>query len=400
MRGTEFRGYVEKSLTIGRGRHMQRVFELKNQRNKRTGSSLKRTVFSRRVVTTLSIVALCLPTVFSGCKGGGEEFRRVLRGAAHSVGRSKTDVTSKQSPKDKKAAVALANKNSIKKCPKGAKLRGAPFPQGTSQWCEATSQDGKPLKHGQLRQWHKNGNLKVEATYQQGQFVGKMRKWFKNGRLSEETSYAEGERHGPSTIWNKDGSKKLQGNFRNGKKYGKFNYWAKGGRQKESGGYVDDLKYGTWTDYHRTGHVRSRVTWAEGKKNGPAVLYSRDGIIVSNESYQDDLPHGKWVTYYKKTGQMKSEGAYANGQRHGQWITYDRHGQVRKMMVYEKGAVVQQQGQYATASSRRRRKRYTKFGTSDILGAPPPIRRQAPAPLRPTPDKPQPVEKGSGWNRL
>lgn len=342
-------------------------------------------------------VLLCVPVLFTGCKNGGAQFRRFLRGTANSIGGSKGPSKSSKSGPE---VQALAEKNSIKQCPAETVLRGAAFPKGIAQWCERKGKEGVSIKHGPYKRWHKNGNLRSEGMYDQNKLAGVIKEYSKDGRLKEQTSYAAGEKHGASVVWNKKGAKTMSGSYQNGKKSGKFAFWDKSGRMKEKGSFLNDLKHGVWTIYHRNSRIRSQTTWAQGHKNGKEIIHSRDGIVTSQKSYREDLPHGPWILYHR-SGEKKSEGTYVAGQRNGLWFEYDRDGSMRRTMTFKNGAVVRQDSQYAQRKNRRHsRRRRSRFGSGDILGSDPPIRNTPRIVAVPTPDKPQPVNKGNGWAPL
>ncbi|NKC00186.1 MAG: hypothetical protein GKR90_17100 [Pseudomonadales bacterium] len=55
------------------------------------------------------------------------------------------------------------------------------------------------------RRWHKNGQLRFEATYQDGKQVGMRRSWHDNGQLRVETPYRDGVQEGMEKWWLKSG---------------------------------------------------------------------------------------------------------------------------------------------------------------------------------------------------
>jgi antitoxin component YwqK of YwqJK toxin-antitoxin module len=344
------------------------------------------------------ILTLSFGLLSAGCKGGGEEFRKILRGAANSVDKGSVKDNSKNTGK-KKEKLALQNKNAIPKCPEHSVLRGAAYPESTAQWCEAVSKEGKALKHGEYRRWHKNGNLKIQAQYDLGKYSGEVKQWHINGRPKEVVHYKNGVRHGPATSWNRDGTKREMGSYFEGRKHGRFASWSRGGQLKEKGTFLNDERTGTWTSYHRDGQTKQIVNWKAGKKDGKTESYDKDGALLSVELYKDDLPHGKWESFYK-SGKKKTEGTFVGGQKHGNWLVYNRNGATRKMIVYNKGAVVKNEGsKYARAASSQKQR--TPFGSGDILGANPPPRRNTQIqPTAPTVPKSTQSAARSSWESL
>ncbi|MCB0325697.1 MAG: toxin-antitoxin system YwqK family antitoxin [Bdellovibrionales bacterium] len=355
------------------------------------------------------MLSLSLALFSLGCKDGGAEFRRVLRSAAHAPTGDATQEKAKRKSKGKAGTDASgAQENSkqvkggIESCPKSARLVGAPYPKGLAQWCAATSKDGKELRHGEYRRWHKNGNLRQVASYKFGKFDGAVESFYPGGARKELVTYAEGVRHGPWQQWNKDGSQKVSGFFQEGRKHGAFVWFSRGGRLKERGFFEQDVKSGEWITYHRNGQVRAVSAWQGGKKHGRDEEYSKDGMILSRGHFEDNLPSGPWIEYFKN-GRAKQQGVYVAGQKHGNWVDYTPEGGVRKLVVYDRGAVVRSERGQSSAKRSRKSRKGGSFGKGDILGAPPPVpTRQAATPTIPM--VPEDLEEGEDeeaeWNEL
>ena len=349
-----------------------------------------------KIVVIFSCVALLL--VSQGCKEAGRELRKVLHGAARDTGRS---TQGKKAADDGERSVrhAQAQKNSIPQCPEGAVIKGAAYPEGDVQWCEAKGADGKPEKNGEFRRWHsKTGNLKLQAFYSHGVYEGKVRSWYPNGTIKEEEVYLNGLRTGPLVRWSKNGTKKMLATFKEGKMSGQYQSWNRDGKTKEKGYYQNDKKTGLWVHYNRSGAVGSEINYNDDKKDGQAKIYSRDGELSEIENYRAEVPHGKWISFYP-TGVKRSEGLYVMGQKEGKWVDYNREGGQLKVTVFKNGTPVQElKPPVEHASAKRRGK--TRFGKGDILGGHEPRVRRNFNESGPQPPQQQQEEEESGWKPL
>ncbi len=335
-----------------------------------------------------------------GCKDGGKEFRRVLRSAARTPSKKAPGKNAKST--EKVASLAKTNKDGIKICPKQARLIGAPYPRGISQWCAASSKDGKEVRHGGYRRWHKNGNLKVKANYYLGKHDGKIETFFKSGTPREVVSYDKGVKNGEFRQWNKDGTQKVKGFYSAGSKHGDFAWWTRGGQLKEQGGFANDLKTGEWVSFHRSGSIKSKSRWLDGRLNGPSDTFGRDGNISKREVYALNLPDGRWISFHRN-GRKKQEGTFSEGQKHGHWVQYARDGSIRKTTIFDRGTVIGQQDRGRSSSRRAKKRRKGGFGKGDILGAEPPVTTNRNAnvlapkvPSKKTPSKVANTRKGFG----
>ena len=61
---------------------------------------------------------------------------------------------------------------------------------------------------GYYREWHKNGQLKLEQQIEQGVPVGVDNSWFDNGQLFYTFSYTDGKKHGEALTYYKNGARK------------------------------------------------------------------------------------------------------------------------------------------------------------------------------------------------
>ena len=72
-------------------------------------------------------------------------------------------------------------------------------------------------RHGLSREWHGNGQLYTEQTYNNGKRYGLYRHWTTEGQLYLEETYKNGQRHGLTLAWEGDGSLLMKQCFSNDK---------------------------------------------------------------------------------------------------------------------------------------------------------------------------------------
>ena len=93
-----------------------------------------------------------------------------------------------------------------------------------------TKPDGKLIREGTFRNWHKNGQLSDEYTYRQNNLEGKSVSWHLNGQKSAEATYVQNKREGKAYAWYETGQLKSE-----------FHYVA-GNQQGEGLSYYPDGK--------------------------------------------------------------------------------------------------------------------------------------------------------------
>ena len=84
-----------------------------------------------------------------------------------------------------------------------------PYASGTIRFRYARymSEDGsKWIRHGLFRQYHENGTVISEGTYEHGTEHGLWRDYYPNGQLAAEGQYEQGSETGVWRYWKEDGS--------------------------------------------------------------------------------------------------------------------------------------------------------------------------------------------------
>ena len=363
-------------------------------------SSLGGTNNLRRAL--LPCAALLALLLLTGCDNMGKDLRRALRGAATGMGKPKSSPEARarlEKQNDDTSEVQLDKLSEtttdedttddpngvIRSCPKGSKLSGEGPPNGLAQWCVSRAPDGRMLRNGEYRRWHKGAGLKQVGSYRNGKPHGKFTEYFRNGTIKETAVFGEGVPDGEFTQYYKDGTKQLSIVYHAGLKNGTFQTWSKDGAPKEKGGYQNNEKTGPWQKFHQNGQISSLVTYRAGMKTGKTEEYNAEGVLLQRGQFLENTPDGNWQLFFDD-GTKKSEGAYRRGQRDGRWTTYRRNGSIQNTLVYADGTVTEQQvaqAQSAGSSQRAssgsgRQRRGKSFGATDSIGAPAPFPDRGP----------------------
>lgn len=121
----------------------------------------------------------------------------------------------------------------ISPCPNGVTSVDHITDIGREVYCEKPSPSGVALKHGAYRHWFPNGQLQVEAMFDNRVPVGRWTYWYPDGVTQVMGDYKNGKPHGIWTWWHPNSRKKSEGQFSEGKSIGEWRYWDdKGGITK------------------------------------------------------------------------------------------------------------------------------------------------------------------------
>lgn len=78
------------------------------------------------------------------------------------------------------------------------------------------------IKTGDFTYWHKNGQIWIKCTFEQGDLTGKYIEWFENGQIKTESTYKSGKLDGIEKQWDEDGGLSKSIEYKNGEKDGDF----------------------------------------------------------------------------------------------------------------------------------------------------------------------------------
>ncbi len=209
--------------------------------------------------------------------------------------------------------------------------------------------------------------------------------YYPNGQVSSEGMMKNGKPNGYWTTYYVTGIKKSEGkrinflldstwvfynhlgdtiekiNYKYGKKTGyniRYAYVDKGtgitGYIKSRELYINDKKEGTGLYYYPDKKVQEMIPYRNGKKEGMGKEFDERGNIVTLNEYHKDVlverrkinrfnkggnKEGEWMSFYPD-GKKYREEYYKNGMRDGYYREYDKIGNIKLVLFYKNGKLV------------------------------------------------------------
>ena len=129
--------------------------------------------------------------------------------------------------------------------------------------------------------------------------------------------------------------------YKDGKLNGNKIWYSEAGRIGLKESYVDGIKDGVQESYYRdTGNIHSKVNYVKGKISGDVIFYSNNGDILYQENFKNGT--GLWKAYWSNE-ELKEKGNRVSGFPDGEWRFYTRKGELEKIIIYKKGALLSQE---------------------------------------------------------
>jgi antitoxin component YwqK of YwqJK toxin-antitoxin module len=166
----------------------------------------------------------------------------------------------------------------------------------------------KGKKHGLWREWHENGNIRIEKTFRFGRSIEK-KMWYKNGHIRFEEIYKT-------------------------KRRAFQRKWHSNGHVESEGIFFDNEKKGLWKEWYSNGQMRSIGAYQHGARHGPWKEWHENGDLERCGSYILDLPEGLWKTWYNCDGEKRNyrTGRYHKGMKYGPWKIFHDDGSFTVIM--------------------------------------------------------------------
>ncbi len=111
------------------------------------------------------------------------------------------------------------------------------------------------LYTGTYREYHENGNVKLEIPVRRGLKNGQVILYFGDGSKNEIRSYRSGEMHGTWITWGKSGNRIAQAVYRRGLKDGNWYIWDDAGQLRYDMNYKRGDRTGTWKMFDEAGNL-------------------------------------------------------------------------------------------------------------------------------------------------
>lgn len=205
------------------------------------------------------------------------------------------------------------------------------------------------------REWHENGNLKIEGEYDMDSPTGRWSYYYRDGRL-QSVEEVKGE---DNYVWEfyfpdslhtqgiKDGNGEMfvyyttatvreWYTYKDGLKNGPFEEISIYGYPTLSGSFKDGNKDGEWKYYYYTGDLEKVSHYEDGVLNGAYEYYYDNKQLNVSGQYKNGLKVGKW-TWYTNKGTRDMEGTFKDGEMHGDWIYWYPTGEISYYAHYDMG---------------------------------------------------------------
>ena len=232
--------------------------------------------------TLLFMFILILATLvgLAGCKDEKEDETKTTEEAAED----------KPSPEEMAPKCLELNENAGDRfcCEPGQTLKGGLPPKHESLWCETDD-----VKQGSARDFHPEGLLHWNTTYNKGQEHGTRIAWHKNRVKHYEMNFQDGRKHGPMTEWSAAGQLHCEGAYEKGDKHGPEIVYHKNGSKKSMGTYLHGKRDGLWTEWRKSGQKKSKVEYDRGFRHGTEVFWHTNGQMWYREVYENGTRIGQ-----------------------------------------------------------------------------------------------------------
>ena len=121
------------------------------------------------------------------------------------------------------------------------------------------------VKHGIEKKYFENGNVQLEAHYNNSLLHGEFIGWYENGMRAIHMSYLNGAENGERQALYRNGSPYLRMNYKDDKKDGEFMIW-----------YQNDLPQEQWA---KTGTLKE-VGWYKENQKIKFVTFDESGVVT------------------------------------------------------------------------------------------------------------------------
>ena len=174
------------------------------------------------------------------------------------------------------------------------------------------------IPDGIVREYYRNGQLKLEELYKDGKLNGLRKKFDEMGRLWAEENYLNGKMEGQVKVHNyfKDKVFEEEASFKDNKLNGIRRTFYPNSKVSVEENYLDGRLNGIRKSFYENGHVNTEETYTDDRLNGARKRYYDNGQLWNEEIYLDGRLDGERKDYYP-TGQLRLEETYKEGKMHG-----------------------------------------------------------------------------------
>ncbi len=190
---------------------------------------------------------------------------------------------------------------------------------------------------GEVTFYHRNGKVRKEATYVDGDLEGESREYNDRGAPSLFATYKLNTLDGPATVFYSHGAKSRVFNFTDGVPTDTMYMYFANGQLQARIPQQEGKDNGLATFYHENGSLLSKINFKNDERSGPAEFYYPNGQLKVKTTYNDEGLYDGHYQYYHSNGELYEEGDYIEGVQIGNWKTFDATGNLIREVNFDEG---------------------------------------------------------------
>lgn len=195
--------------------------------------------------------------------------------------------------------------------------------------------EDKDVKDGYYREYHYNGEIKLEENYVNNVREGEYTEYHFNGQKYITSEYVNGDKVGAEIEYSKEGSVVRKSTY-NKEKIGEELEYYPSGAIKEKGKYNNGKLEGIREIFYESGVLKYECRYKAGEIQGESKSYFENGNLERMFTYVNDELNGDFKYYYE-TGELEAEGKMKSGKRQGYFYSYYKSGVKRRHEYYTEG---------------------------------------------------------------
>ena len=164
--------------------------------------------------------------------------------------------------------------------------------------------------------FHDNGNKFRSKSFDKTGEVKIIKEWFRNGQIKLEQHFKEGEKNGSWSTWYEDGIKKSEKTYVTGLIHGLVLHWDEKGGLRYQGNFIADtvtntsMENGLITKWFNNGQKKSEQHYRNGKLDGFSNRWYRNGQRLETGKFYN----GSGISYtWDENGRKIRERMFENG---------------------------------------------------------------------------------------
>jgi antitoxin component YwqK of YwqJK toxin-antitoxin module len=189
-------------------------------------------------------------------------------------------------------------------------------------------------QQGLWKEYHPNGELKLQGEYLNGKRIGDWVFYYPNKKIEQKGKYdKKGKAQGAWKWYYESGNLLREENYRNDLEDGTMIEYSDSGKVITKGDFMDGLKEGPWIlelpEYREEGNYKADLRDGEWKH-----YYTSNGKLRFIGRFIDGVPDGMQIYYYEN-GKESQTGKYVGGLKEGDWKFYDETGMLFLTILYK-----------------------------------------------------------------